>query len=111
MPINTHKFIVEQISQCTHFKKKIFSRYLSFVKSLVQNKKSSVKFLFNLVRQDVQSCTGSNLRCIYKNTGVFVIPGQTTKMALSSYTVFKIPPGEEWRVPLLSSLMQIREGE
>ena len=49
LPLETHKYLVEQISPCTHFKHKIFTRYIPFVKSLVENKKPAVASLFNLV--------------------------------------------------------------
>ena len=50
-----------------------------------------------------------NIRCILNQTGTLIIPGKTGQGSLSEYNVYNIPSGEEWRVPLLKSLIEIRE--
>jgi len=110
LPIETHKYIVESISECSHAEKKIFSNYITFVKSLDQSKKPAIKSLLRTARKDIRSTTSSNLRSIFVQTGVYVKPGLTTKHSLSAYKAYEVPQGEEWRISLLSSLMQIREG-
>ena len=59
----------------------------------------------------MRSVTCSNLRCILDQTKVFVNPSVTTKHSLNGYRAYEVPPGEEWKIGLLSSLIQIREGE
>ena len=34
-----------------------------------------------------------------------------TKQSLKDYEAYRIPDGQEWRIPLLSSLMKVREGQ
>ena len=68
-------------------------------------------FLLATVKEDVRSTTGANLRCIMKNFGVQVVPGSTPGSVLKATRVHKVPDGDEWKVPLLHSLLKIREGE
>ena len=63
------------------------------------------------MKEDVRITTGANLRCILKNFGVHVVPGSTPGSVLKSTTVYKVPDGDEWKVPLLHSVLKIREGE
>ena len=95
----------------SHIKKKIFERYLTFVKSLVESKKPIVSSLFQLTTRDIRSVPSSNLRTIYEQTGVFVQPGVTLKRSLREYEVYKVSVDEKWKIGLLSSLIEIREGQ
>ena len=67
------------------------------------------KYLFKLIHIDVRSVTGSNLRYICTETNRAFTGGSTKRIDLSNNRVYKIPQGEEWRIPFLLSLMQIRE--
>ena len=87
----------------------IFSRYIKFLDSIVKNKRLSIVSLLKTVSTSTKSVTGNNIRCILKQTDTLIIPGKTSKDSLSNYKVYNIPDGEEWRVPLLESLMAIRE--
>ena len=95
----------------SHIKNKIFERYLTFVKSLVESKKPIVSSLFQLTTKDIKSVPRSNLRTIYQQTGVFVQPGVTLKKSLREYEVYKVPVADIWKICLLSSLIDIREGQ
>ena len=69
----------------------------------------SIVFLLKMVSNNANSITGNNIRSILNQTDTLIIPGKTNKGALSDYNVYAIPDGEEWRVPLLRCLLEIRE--
>ena len=54
------------------------------------------------------SVTGANLSHIAIETNKDFIPGITKRIDLTDYMVYQLPEGEEWRIPLLLSLMQLR---
>ena len=56
----------------------------------------------------MRSVTGANLRHIAIETNESFIPGITKRIDLTNYMVYKLPEGEEWRIPFLLSLMQLR---
>ena len=109
LPYGTHNYIVEQVSGGNNAKKMIWCRYIKFVDSLIKNKRSSIVSLFKTIQNDVRSVTGSNLRKIMLDSSKLVIPGVTKKIALYDFNVYDTPEGEEWRVPLLFSLLEMRE--
>ena len=78
--------------------------------SVAKNKRQSLRSHQNVIKSDVRSVTGSNLRKILLDTGHSIIPGVTKKMSLDNYRVYKIPEGEEWRVPLIDSLLEVKAG-
>ena len=59
--------------------------------------------------QNSNSITGSNIKYILKDTGVLIVPGVTRKTLLKDYIVYNTPHGEEWRIPLITSLIEMRE--
>ena len=111
LPLETHKYLVEGISEGSHTKKNFFERYLTFVKSLVTSKKPIVRSLFHLTSKDIRSVPASNLRYIYEQTGIFITPGVTLKHSLKDYKAYEVPAGEKWKIGFLASLIKIREGQ
>ena len=88
----------------------MYSRYVKFMNSFSKNQRQSLKALQNVVKNDARSVTGSNLRKILLDTGHLIIPGITKKIILDNYKVYKTPEGEEWRVPLIESLLEVKAG-
>ena len=111
LPVNTHNYIVEQVSGGNNAKKMMWSRYIKFVKSLVKNKKPCISSLFKIIQSDIRSVTASNLKTILLETDKLIIPGTTNKLTLKEYNVYQTPQGEEWRAPLITSLLQIKEDQ
>ena len=56
----------------------------------------------------MRSTTGGNLRKIFLDTGVQVIPGVTNKADICNFRVYKYDEKEHWRLPLLVSLLEIQ---
>ena len=85
----------------------IFSRFLKYIKSIAKNKREALRSLYNVVKDDVRSPTGSNIRTIMLETGVD--PRSLDSYALKAWRVY--PPQDEWSVPLLRNLLKIRNGK
>ena len=110
LPWATHRWVLEELTG-KNLKTMLLSRFVKFTNSIMKTNKPSIKFLLATVKEDVRSTTGANLRCIMKNFGVQVVPGSTPGSVLKATRVHKVPDGDEWKVPLLHSLLKIREGE
>ena len=110
LPWATHRWILEEITSKS-LKLMLLRRFLKFVNSILKTTKPFLKFLLSTVSKDVRSVSGSNLRSIMLNTGVQVVPGVTQVSAIRSQSLHEVPAGEEWKVPLLHSLLEMRAGE
>ena len=108
IPRNSHCWITEQIANIRHAKQQMFSRYIKFVNTLCATERRCVKSLFEYVRGDVRSLVGGNLRQILLETQVLVVPGVTRPSELNNYCVYPVPEDEAYRLPLLQSLLEIR---
>ena len=90
----------------------IYERYLNFLKSIVQkSEKHNWKFLLNFVKDDVRSQTGGNIKKISLDTERRIIPGVTDKFSMAGVEVYKVEDDEQWRVPMIHSLCEIRNDQ
>ena len=64
LPLQAHRYFICAISESSHVKSMLISRFISFTQKVESSSKKSVTHLFNIVRSDAQSITGSNLRNI-----------------------------------------------
>ena len=111
LPLNSHCWLVEELSGAHHAKKLIYKKYIGFLNNLKKNKRKSVNFLLSYVIDNVQSFTGRNIRKILMDTDTKIVPGVTKKVQLQNYQVHATPESEQWRLPLLESLLAIKNDE
>ena len=105
----THNYLCEELTGGKHAKQMLYKRFVNFLSSVAKNRRQALVTLLNTVKSDCRSLTGGNLRKILLETGVKVQPGVTKGYVLSHYRVYETPAGQEWRVPLLQSLLEIRD--
>ena len=110
LPKDTHSWLVEELAGGRHAKQMIMSRYIGYISQLCNNKRASVRLLFKLVSNDARTVTGSNIRYIKLTTGIDIIPGSTSKFHLKDYRVYECPVQEKWKIALLQSLIELRDG-
>ena len=108
LPRDTHRYIVEGISDICHPKVLLCSRYMKFIESLQRSKKSCVRYLALLVKDDRRTVTGRTISAIARDCG-------TERAILSSKDVknmkyFEVPTEEVWRNPFLGELLEVRAG-
>ena len=83
----------------------LLKRFLKFTRSILKTNKPFIKFLLRTVSTDARPNTGSNLITLSCSRPVISLPS-----ALKRKRLHDVPGGEEWKVPLLHSLLQIRSG-
>ena len=101
--MDTHCWIVENLSGGRHLRQMLFTRFIKYIKSLAFNKRLSIRTLFNVIKDDVRSTTGSNIRTILLET--MVDPRELKPYLLREWVVH--PPQDEWTVPLLRNLLEV----
>ena len=64
LPRESHKFLIEPISNSRHLRFILMKRFLSFIQQIKKSKKVIPAKVLKWIKNDVQSVTGSNLRNI-----------------------------------------------
>ena len=107
VPRETHRYLVESISESVHPKVFLSSRLVKFTSSLNDCNKVSIRILTKLYQNDLRTCLGKNLHEISRIC-------QISKEKLTPGAVkhgmmyFSPPENEEWRGPALHDLLNVQ---
>ena len=107
LPWTTHRYWIEAVSDCPHPKTFLSSRYVKFAMSLTSCRKSSVRFLSSLCQEDNRTLLGRTLGKIATECGVEP-SGLSPTTVKRSLGYFPVPDDQQWRVPLLLELLDVR---
>ena len=110
LPRDTHCYFIEPISEYVHLRSILIKRFLKFVEQLEKTKKSALKEVFTMVKNDCRSTTGSNLRKI-----MLLLEKETTASLVNSdaseIVYAPVPLTETWRINFVHELIDIKSGE
>ena len=99
--------MIEPISEVPHIKSIIIKRFLSFINQIENCPKKIVSNLLRLIKRDVNSTTGANLKqimqlCNKKNIDDLLV----SDADLIKY--HPIPENQKWRVPIMKDIIEAR---
>ena len=107
IPRETHKYLIEPITEKRHLKFILIQRFLNFKKQVNKSPKNIIKLMFNRCQYDTNSITGSNFRRIMllcKKSNISEIEDSD----ISNLIYCQVPPNEEWRINLTKDLLDAR---
>ena len=109
LPYGTHRYFIEDLTEKEHLKKTLMKRYLKFMRSMMTSPKKSLVKLLSIVKNDVQSVTGSNLRGIMLLCNLNNIDDLVPDV-IDNFKYCTPPEGEEWRLGFIKELLDVQEG-
>ena len=94
LPFATNRYFNEPMTEKDHLSRLLMKRFLSFIEKIEKSGKSALTALLKIVKNDVRTCTGSNLRRI------MLLAGRNSTLDLhgADTQYHKIPECEEWRI-------------
>ena len=99
IPRNTHRFFIEPLTEIQHIKFSLLKRFVNFVNSIESSKKSVMRNMLKIVKQDCRTTTGRNLRklmLVLEKRNV----DEISKVDFKNQNYDSIPPGHEWKVSI-----------
>ena len=107
LPLQTHKYLIEPISQTKHLKIVLIERFLSFLNQIEKSRKKIPRQLLSFIKHDVRSTTGSNLRNILlltdKNNIDDVCRDDILKIKYN-----KIDSKDNWKVDFIGEITDVK---
>ena len=104
----THRYFIEELTGSHHPKVMLCSRFAGFHQSLLKFDKFAVRYLASLCQKDERTVFCRTLRQIAEECEVNFPASKNIVKKMMKY--FPVPEGESWRPPLLSELLNVRDG-
>ena len=110
LPVETHRYLVEPVSEQIHLKKLLIKRFISFLQQIKKSRKMTPKLLLNAIMNDTRSITGSNVKRILVLTKKSKVEDITTE-DIENIVYEKISDENLWRIDLIKEITDVKFGQ
>ena len=107
VPLATHRHLIEPITNQRHVRLTLVSRFLGFIDQIKTSQKIIPKMLLSLIKYDVRSTTGLNLRKILLQTEKLDVDS-LCKDDCSSLSYHPTPLEDKWKEAMVNELIEVR---
>ena len=106
----SHRYLIEPLSETPHLRRSLLLGFNSFVKKLENSAKKAVRNVFDIVKDDCRSITGSNIRNITLECRED--PNRPfSKINIKKKVFFQSPEDATWQILLIKELLRVRDRE
>ena len=109
LPIQTHRYLIEPISDTRHMKLKIIKYFLNFINSIRNSAKHVLRQLLSLSKDDVRTTTGQNLRNILLLTNKQHVDDLHPGL-VDGIEYHKIGEEDVWRINMVKEITDLKNG-
>ena len=106
LPMETHCYLVEPVSQQPHARKLMAGRFLNFVQSIRRSKKIAIRNLMEVIECDTKSVTGHNLRSLLLQSNVPEI--QKLKASDGKAAYRSMSEEDQFRVGFINEIIDVQ---
>ena len=100
----SHRYLIEPLSEIPHLRRSLLLGFNSFVQKLQNSPKKAVRSVFDVIKDDCRSITGSNITLECR-----VNPHQPfSDIAIKKAVFFQSPDNAAW---IISVLLEARDGK
>ena len=107
LPVETHRYIIEPISQTKHLTIVLLEIFLSFLEQIHKSKKNVPKQLLSFIKNDARSTTGSNLRKILLLTKKNTID-ELSKDDATALHYHEVDPKDAWKINMIKEITDVK---
>ena len=107
VPLQTHKYFIEPLSETKHLKKVLLKRFMGFLNQIEKSDKIVPKQLLSFIKRDANSTTGSNLRNFLMLTNKNDID-ELTALDIEDIKYNEIEENDKWKVAMIREITDIK---
>ena len=107
LPWNSHKFFIEPITNVSHLKTQLCSRFVKFVEKNEKCSKPIIRLLSTLCKADNRTVYCRNLKNIANECNV-TIDDLCSNTVKNNMTFAEVGRDSEWRIDMLMNLLAIK---
>ena len=110
LPMNTHRFFIQPVSGKLHVKNILLKRFLGFLLQIERSCKLPSVYLLDIIKHDVRSTTGANLRNIMLLVGKDKVEDIVIR-DIDDVIYATVNPEDSWKVDMLREMIEILNDE
>ena len=107
LPMQTHRNLIEPVSETKHLKFVLLERFLGFLYQIEKSTKTVPKHLLKFIKHDVRSITGSNLRNLLLLTDKNKIE-ELCKDDIKKMKYQQIEENNVWKVNMITEITNVK---
>ena len=107
LPLQTHRCLIEPVSEVQHLKFVLIQRFLGFLEQIEKSSKMVPKHILKYARRDVRSITGSNIRNILLLTEKDAF-ADITKRDIRELMYKEIANDEFWKICFIREIIEVK---
>ena len=104
IPRETHRFLIEEISESIHPKVMLVKRFMKFHETLQKTKKFGVRYLCELSSNNMMTAYGQNLR----NTTWMSDKVVRSTNVINIIKYAPVPDNEKWKISVIKDLLEVK---
>ena len=105
LPRTTHRYLLEPLSDMPHLYTLLLARYVTFVKSLLENEAFEVRFMASLSISDMRTVTGKSIARILDLCHIDTIADLSANTVKKMIKYAVIPNEETWRIGIIKDML------
>ena len=107
LPYDTHRHLIEPITDTRHVRIILLKRFMNFIQQIRKSTKMLPKLMLDLIKCDVKSTTGSNLRNILLQTRKVNVD-QLDFRDIQQLQYYPTKDDEKWKENLVLEILNAR---
>ena len=108
LPHNTHRHFIEELSG-THASTMLICRFINFIKSIKKSSKRAVQFLYQKVKNNLNTVTGRNVQFVVETTGSRNIEDINTNQVKKNMKFCEVDPSESWKANFIREVVNLKQ--
>ena len=110
LPLQTHRYFIEPVSEVAHLKFVLIERFLGFLEQIQNSSKIIPNHVLNYAKSDVRSITGSNVRNILLLTEKDAIE-HVTKHDVKKLKYREVTIEDSWKIDIVKEIIEIKNDQ
>ena len=107
LPYGAHRYLIEELSG-THARTMLMCRYVKFIKSIRKSTKLAVQYLFQKVKDNVNTVTGKNIAVVLNATAYDNIEEVDVNEMKKKVEFCQILDEDRWRVNFVKEIVNLQ---
>ena len=108
LPYNSHRYLIEELSG-VHASTMLICRFTNFIQSIKKSRKSAVQYLYQKVKNNLNTVTGRNIRFVVEASGCESIENIKTSELKRKLKFCESSAENDWKIKMIKEIVDLKQ--